>query len=193
MGNIKIFVQNKIFSWPTDPTFLAMCNWNQTIIFVQPEADSDLTIMRACFVRSCSLGLKTVTHLWLLIQWAVRIRWYRIAKCDTISTNCYAFAQNASQKVRHIVFCENEWVIAPLTSVKNSCWSTFSKPKSSNFKAEKFVQLQHQSMVNTSKQMGKHLPLRIYFGVDVFTIPTPCNSTHYIARTTDTEEHNTWT
>ena len=71
----------------------------------------------------------------------VRIRRYRIAKCDTISTNCYAFAQDASQKVRRIVLCGNEWIIAPLTSVKNSCWSMFSKPKSSNFKANKFVQL----------------------------------------------------
>ena len=71
----------------------------------------------------------------------VRIRRYRIAECDTISTNCYAFAQNASQKARRIVFCENEWVIAPLMSVKNSCWSMFSKPKSSNFEAKNFVQL----------------------------------------------------
>ena len=71
----------------------------------------------------------------------VRIRRYRIAKCDTISTNCYAFAQNASQKVRRIVFCENEWVIAPLTSVKNSCWSMFSKPKSSNFEAKNLFNL----------------------------------------------------
>ena len=36
-GDIKIFVQNKIFSRPTDPTFWAVCNRNQTIIFVQPS------------------------------------------------------------------------------------------------------------------------------------------------------------
>ena len=36
-GDIKIFVQYKIFSQPTDPTFWAVCNWNQTIIFVQPK------------------------------------------------------------------------------------------------------------------------------------------------------------
>ena len=35
-GDFKIFVQNKIFSRPTDPTFWAVCNRNQTIIFVPP-------------------------------------------------------------------------------------------------------------------------------------------------------------
>ena len=96
----------------------------------------------------------------------VRIRRYRIAKCDTISTNCYAFAQNASQKVRRIVFCENEWVITPLTSVKNSCWSMFSKPKSSNFEAKKLFNfnidrwLLHQNIagktptITLSSQLG---------------------------------------
>ena len=37
MGDFKIFVQNKIFSQPTYPTFWAVCNRNQTIIFVQPN------------------------------------------------------------------------------------------------------------------------------------------------------------
>ena len=36
-GRHKIFVQNKIFSWPTDPTFWAVCNQNQTIIFSPPN------------------------------------------------------------------------------------------------------------------------------------------------------------
>ena len=36
MGDIKIFVQNKIFSRPTDPTFWAVCNRNQTIILSRP-------------------------------------------------------------------------------------------------------------------------------------------------------------
>ena len=36
MGDVKIFVQNKIFSRPTDPTFWAVCNWNQTIILSRP-------------------------------------------------------------------------------------------------------------------------------------------------------------
>ena len=35
MGD-KIFVQNKIFSRPTDPTFWAVCNRNQTIILSRP-------------------------------------------------------------------------------------------------------------------------------------------------------------
>ena len=37
MGDFKIFVQNKIFSQPTDLTFWAVCNRNQTIIFVQSK------------------------------------------------------------------------------------------------------------------------------------------------------------
>ena len=35
-GDVKIFVQNKTFSWPTDPTFWAVCNRNHTIILSQP-------------------------------------------------------------------------------------------------------------------------------------------------------------
>ena len=123
--------------------------------------------------------------LYLCVKHRVRIRRYRIAKCDTISTNCYAFAQNASQKVRRIVFCENEWVIAPLTSVKNRCWSMFSKPKSSNLTSI------DDCYIKTSP--GKHLPFNMHlFWVDVFTIPTPCNFYKHALHTTDTEEHNTW-
>ena len=125
----------------------------------------------------------------------VWIRRYRIAKlCDTISTNCYAFAQNASLKVRRFVFCENEWVIAPVTSVKSSCWSTFSKSKSSNFKAEKFVQLQHRSMIVTSKHRQENTYHYTYIlGWCISHLrPVLPTSTHYIAHTTDTEEHNMW-
>ena len=35
-GDIKIFVQNKIFSRPTDQTFWAVCNLNQTITLSRP-------------------------------------------------------------------------------------------------------------------------------------------------------------
>ena len=37
MGDIKIFVQTKIFSRPTNPTFWAVCNRNQTIISSLPD------------------------------------------------------------------------------------------------------------------------------------------------------------
>ena len=36
-GDIKIFVQNKIFSRPTNPTFCAVYNRNQTIILSRPN------------------------------------------------------------------------------------------------------------------------------------------------------------
>ena len=36
-GRYKIIVQNKIFSRPTDPTFWAVCNRNQTIILSRPK------------------------------------------------------------------------------------------------------------------------------------------------------------
>ena len=36
-GDIKIFVQNKIFSRPTDPSSWTVCNRNQTIILSRPN------------------------------------------------------------------------------------------------------------------------------------------------------------
>ena len=72
----------------------------------------------------------------------------------------------------------------------------FSKPKSSNFEAKKFVQLNidrwllHQ---NIARENTYHL-VRIYFGLMYLPslLPVIPTSMHFIARTTDTEEHNTW-
>ena len=51
-GDIKICVQNKIFSRvrTTDPTFWAVCNQNQTIIFVQPYLSKFRRVVGECLI-----------------------------------------------------------------------------------------------------------------------------------------------
>ena len=61
-SNIKIFVQNKIFSRPTDPTFWTFCYRNQTIIFVQPYEEQILNYKFSSICRT-SCGLVIAKYL----------------------------------------------------------------------------------------------------------------------------------
>ena len=106
----------------------------------------------------------------------VRIWRYCIAKCDTISTNCYAFAQNASLKSVTLCFLWKWMSNGTFNVSKEQLLIHVFKPKSSNFEAEKFVQLQLRLMMLHQNIAGKTPTTMHLFWVNVFTIPTPCNS-----------------
>ena len=87
-GDIKIFVQNTIFSRLTDPSFWAICNRNQTIIFVQP-----------CFFPGYFFYYSTILSVGSFhansLQWVHQTSWIFFVfggYVDTYTKNpCYEF------------------------------------------------------------------------------------------------------